>query len=66
MATERVTASLHTYRALPKVELHRHLEGSMRLSTLVGYFTMVNWVMNVARTPAMANATGEPLQAMPQ
>ena len=35
MATERVTASLHTYRALPKVELHRHLEGSLRLDTMV-------------------------------
>jgi adenosine deaminase len=35
MATERVTASLNTYRALPKVELHRHLEGSLRLDTMV-------------------------------
>ncbi|HJS20684.1 MAG TPA: adenosine deaminase [Anaerolineales bacterium] len=34
MATERVTASLNAYRALPKVELHRHLEGSLRLDTL--------------------------------
>jgi adenosine deaminase len=33
--TERATASLHTYRALPKVELHRHLEGSLRLDTMV-------------------------------
>jgi len=33
--TERVTASLHTYRALPKVELHRHLEGSLRLDTMM-------------------------------
>ncbi|MFT3895003.1 MAG: adenosine deaminase [Anaerolineales bacterium] len=33
--TERVTASLHTYRALPKVELHRHLEGSLRLDTML-------------------------------
>ena len=31
---ERVTASLNTYRALPKVELHRHLEGSLRLDTM--------------------------------
>ena len=33
--SERVTASLSTYRALPKVELHRHLEGSLRLDTMV-------------------------------
>ena len=33
--TERVTASLNTYRALPKVELHRHLEGSLRLNTML-------------------------------
>src|SRR4030066_1669855 len=32
---ERVPASLNTYRALPKVELHRHLEGSLRLDTMV-------------------------------
>jgi adenosine deaminase len=32
---ERVTASLNLYRALPKVELHRHLEGSLRLDTMV-------------------------------
>jgi len=33
--SERVTASLSTYRALPKVELHRHLEGSLRLDTML-------------------------------
>src|SRR3990172_8959989 len=32
---ERVTASLNTYRSLPKVELHRHLEGSLRLDTML-------------------------------
>lgn len=32
---ERVTASLNAYRILPKVELHRHLEGSLRLDTMV-------------------------------
>jgi len=40
-------------------------QGVVELTTLVGYFAMVNWVMNVARTPAMASATGEPLQAFP-
>lgn len=33
--SERVTASLNAYRTLPKVELHRHLEGSLRLDTLL-------------------------------
>jgi adenosine deaminase len=32
---ERITAVLHQYRALPKVELHRHLEGTLRLDTMI-------------------------------
>ena len=32
---ERITAVPKPYRALPKVELHRHLEGSLRLKTMV-------------------------------
>jgi len=40
-------------------------QGVVELTTLIGYFAMVNWVMNVARTPAMASAKGEPLQAFP-
>lgn len=32
---ERITAVLKQYRALPKVELHRHLEGSLRLRTML-------------------------------
>ena len=34
------TAQLRPYRRFPKVELHRHLEGSLRLDTL----------MDIART----------------
>jgi adenosine deaminase len=32
---ERITAILKNYRALPKVELHRHLEGTLRLDTML-------------------------------
>lgn len=32
---ERVTATLNRFRRLPKVELHRHLEGSLRLNTML-------------------------------
>lgn len=35
MTIDRITASLNTYRAFPKVELHRHLEGSLRLDTML-------------------------------
>jgi adenosine deaminase len=35
MTIDRATASLNTYRAFPKVELHRHLEGSLRLDTML-------------------------------
>ncbi|MBC5763963.1 carboxymuconolactone decarboxylase family protein [Ramlibacter albus] len=30
-------------------------QGVVELTTLVGYFVMVNWVMNVARTPSLAS-----------
>ena len=33
--SERITGSLDRFRSLPKVELHRHLEGSLRLGTLL-------------------------------
>ena len=33
--SDRVTARLTNYRALPKVELHRHLEGTLRLNTML-------------------------------
>jgi adenosine deaminase len=32
---QRVTANLSPFRRLPKVELHRHLEGTLRLSTML-------------------------------
>jgi adenosine deaminase len=32
---ERVTAVLKNYRAIPKVDLHRHLEGTLRLDTML-------------------------------
>ena len=32
---ERITISLNRYRALPKVELHRNLEGTLRLDTMI-------------------------------
>ena len=32
---DRNTAVLKNYRALPKVELHRHLEGTLRLATML-------------------------------
>lgn len=41
-------------------------QGVVELSTLIGYFVMVSWLMNVARTPALASATGAPLDAFPQ
>jgi adenosine deaminase len=33
--SQRVTANLSPFRRLPKVELHRHLEGTLRLSTML-------------------------------
>ncbi len=41
-------------------------QGVVELTALVGYFTMVNWVLNVARTPARADAAVKPLDAFPQ
>ena len=39
--------------------------GVVELTTLVGYFTMVSWLMNVARTPAQASAAGPRMDAFP-
>jgi len=41
-------------------------QGVVELATLVGYFVMVSWLMNVARTPAQASATGPGIDAFPQ
>ena len=40
-------------------------QGVVELATLIGYFAMVSWVMNVARTPAQASATGPGIDAFP-
>jgi 4-carboxymuconolactone decarboxylase len=41
-------------------------QGVVELTTLVGYFAMVSWLMNVARTPARAGADVPGLDAFPQ
>jgi 4-carboxymuconolactone decarboxylase len=41
-------------------------QGVVELASLVGYFVMVCWVMNVARTPSQAGAAAQPLGAFPQ
>jgi 4-carboxymuconolactone decarboxylase len=40
-------------------------QGVVELATLIGYFTMVSWLMNVARTPAQASAQGPGVDAFP-
>ena len=40
-------------------------QGVVELTSLVGYFVMVCWVMNVARTPAQAKPGFKPLDAFP-
>lgn len=39
-------------------------QGVVELTTLVGYFVMVSWLMNAAHTPA--GAQGAPLEPFPQ
>jgi len=41
-------------------------QGVVELASLVGYFAMVCWVMNVARTPARAGGAAHALSAFPQ
>jgi 4-carboxymuconolactone decarboxylase len=40
-------------------------QGVVELTTLIGYFAMVSWLMNVARTPAQASAPGPGIDALP-
>jgi 4-carboxymuconolactone decarboxylase len=40
-------------------------QGVVELASLVGYFAMVSWLMNVARTPAQAKAAGPGIAAFP-
>jgi len=39
--------------------------GVVELTTLLGYFAMVSWLMNVARTSAQAGAAGPGIDAFP-
>jgi 4-carboxymuconolactone decarboxylase len=41
-------------------------DGVVELAALIGYFAMVCWVMNAARTPSQAHAAAQPLGAFPQ
>ena len=43
---------------------HRGEQGVVELTTLLGYFAMVSWLMNVARTPAQSGA-GPGIDAFP-
>ena len=40
-------------------------QGVVELASLIGYFAMVSWLMNVSRTPAQASATGPGIDALP-
>ncbi|MBC7601632.1 MAG: carboxymuconolactone decarboxylase family protein [Ramlibacter sp.] len=55
-------ASEPTYNAALE---HFGEQGVVELTTLIGYFAMVSWLMNVAHTPAKADVTGMPLTAFP-
>ena len=39
--------------------------GTVELTALVGYFVMVCWIMNVARTPGPAGSSAVALEAFP-
>jgi len=40
-------------------------QGVVELTTLLGYFTMVSWLMNVGRTPAQSGAAEAGIDAFP-
>jgi 4-carboxymuconolactone decarboxylase len=40
-------------------------QGVVELTTLLGYFALVSWLMNVARTPAQTGAPGPAIDAFP-
>jgi 4-carboxymuconolactone decarboxylase len=52
--------------AYAQVLTHFGEQGVVELAGLVGYFTMVCWVMNVARTPAQPSDSASALGAFPQ
>lgn len=39
--------------------------GVVELATLLGYFAMISWLMNVARTPAQPDSAGPGIDAFP-
>jgi len=41
-------------------------QGVVELATLLGYFTMVSWLMNVGRTPSQSGAADAGIDAFPQ
>lgn len=41
-------------------------KGVVELSTLIGYFAMVSWLMNVTRTPAQSADGGKSISGFPQ
>jgi 4-carboxymuconolactone decarboxylase len=65
-----VATELLQRNGLADATYHRAVEtfgeaGVVELSTLIGYFVMVSWVMNVARTPSRPTADVTPLPSWP-
>lgn len=62
---------LHRTHGLSDATYRRAVErfgerGVIDMVALIGYFTTVSMVMNVAHTPPIANATAQPLAAFPR